>query len=154
MPYVYRSEREIAAPAEIVWDILADLDAYIEWNPFCPYAETDRVVGHPIVLYVDFAMNWPPRERKRLQRQVETVSRFAPGEMLGWTTTIVHDRVFHAERLQWVEVIGEGRCRYRNQETFAGPLAWLVDRLYGAKVQRGFEATADALVKRAEARAR
>lgn len=150
MPYIYRTEREIAAPAEIVWQVLADLDAYVEWNPFCPYATSDRVVGHPIVLYVDFALRWPPLERGRLRRQVEIVSHFAPGEMLGWTTTIVHDRVFHAQRRQWVVALGERRCRYMNEETFSGPLAWLVDRLYGAKVQRGFEATATALVKRAE----
>jgi hypothetical protein len=154
MPYIYRSEREIAAPAEIVWQVLADLDAYVEWNPFCPYAETDRVVGHPIVLYVDFALHWPPRERKRLQRQVEIVSHFSPGEMLGWTTTVIHDQVFHAQRLQWVVALGERRCRYMNEETFSGPLAWLVNKLYGAKVQRGFEATATALVKRAESLAR
>jgi hypothetical protein len=150
MPYFYRTEREIAAPAKVVWQVLADLDAYFEWNPFCPYVETNRIVGHPIVLYVDFALNWPPLPRERLRRQVETISHFAPGEVFGWTTTVIHDRLFHAERLQKVEPLGEYRCRYTSEETFTGPLAWLVHVLYGVKVQRGFEATAAALAKRAE----
>jgi hypothetical protein len=114
------------------------------------FVPTRRPIARPIVLYVDFALHWPPRERRRLRRQVEIVSHFSPGALLGWTTTILHERIFFAERLQWVEVLGERRCRYMNQETFSGPLAWLVNALYGAKVQRGFEATATALVERAE----
>ena len=88
MAYHYRTEREIAAPAERVWKLLEDVDAYGEWNPFCPYVETDRVVGHEIVLYVDFALHWPPLPRERLRRQVEIISHFDPGAMLGWTTQL------------------------------------------------------------------
>lgn len=150
MPYFYRAEHEIAAPAQVVWDVLTDLDAYVEWNPFCPYVETDRVVGHPIVLYVDFALSWPPRPREKLLRQVETIARFAPGEVLAWTTTKVHERVFRARREQWVEEIDERRCRYTSDEKFAGPLAWLVNALYGVKLHRAFDATAVALARRAE----
>jgi hypothetical protein len=71
MPYFYRAEHEIAAPARVVWDVLADLDAYAEWNVFCPYVETDRVVGHPIFLYVDFELNWPPRAAGRGDRRAK-----------------------------------------------------------------------------------
>lgn len=150
MPYFYRAEQEIAAPARVVWDVLTDLDAYVEWNVFCPYVETDRVVGHPIFLYVDFELNWPPLPREKLLRQVETISRFAPGEVLAWTTKIGHERVFNARREQRVEVIDERRCRYTSDEKFAGPVAWLVDRLYGAKLRRAFDATGVALARRAE----
>jgi hypothetical protein len=148
MPYRYRTEREIDAPAERVWKVLADVDRYVDWNPFCPYVETDRVVDHEIVLYVDFALNWPPLPRERLRRQVEIISHFEPGAMLGWTTQIGPSWLFRAERLQWVEVIDDDRCRYVSDETFAGAIAWLVHLLYGAKVQRGFDATGDALTRR------
>lgn len=154
MPYFYRAEQEIAAPARVVWDVLADLDAYVEWNPFCPYVETDRVVGHPIVLYVDFELNWPPRPRDKIMRQVETIARFAPGEVLAWTAKLGHEALFRARREQRVEVIDERRCRYTSDEKFAGPLAWLVDALYGAKLRRAFDATAVALGKRAESLAK
>lgn len=150
MPYFYRAEHEIAAPARVVWDVLTDLDAYVEWNPFCPYVETDRVVGHPIVLYVDFALNWPPLPREKLLRQVETISRFAPGEVLEWTAKVGHERLFRARREQRVEVIDARWCRYTSDEKFAGPLAWLVNLLYGVRLQRAFDATAVALARRAE----
>src|SRR5262245_64405725 len=125
MPYFYRTEREIAAPAERVWKLLEDLDGYAEWNPFCPYVETDRVVGHPIVLHVDFSLNWPPLPRGKQRRQVEMISHFEPGAMLGWTTQIGPAWMFHAERLQWVEPIDADRCRYISDETFQGAIAWL-----------------------------
>jgi hypothetical protein len=150
MPYFYRAEQEIAAPARVVWDVLADLDAYAEWNPFCPYVETDRIAGHPIVLYVDFDLSWPPRPREQLLRQVETISRFAPGEVLGWTAKLGHEALFRARREQRVEVLGERRCWYTSDERFAGPLAWLVNTLYAVKLQRAFDATAVALARRAE----
>lgn len=150
MSYFYRAEHEIAAPAQVVWDVLTDLSAYAEWNPFCPYVETDRVVGHPIVLYVDFALHWPPLPREKLRRQVETISRFAPGEVLAWTAKVGHERVFRARREQRVEVLGERRCRYMSDEKFEGPLAWLVDALYGVKLRRAFDANAAALARRAE----
>lgn len=150
--YHYHASREIAAPADEVWAVLADLDRYAEWNPFTPHVETTRAAGQPIVLYVDFALHQPPLERGKLLRQVETIHRFAPGDALCWTAKLLHPRVFYGERWQRVEALDDRRCRYTTEEQFSGPLAWLVDRLYGTKVQRGFEAVADALARRFESR--
>jgi hypothetical protein len=148
--YLYRAEREIAAPAELAWAALVDFDAYPQWNPFTPYVESDRVAGRPIVLYVDFALRWPARERATLLRQVETIRRFAPGEALVWSYAIGHARLFYGERWQQIEVLAADRCRYVTHERFTGAIAWLVDALYGSKVQRGFDAVADALARRVE----
>jgi hypothetical protein len=148
--YLYRAERDIAAPAARVWEILADLERYAEWNPFTPYVETDGVAGRDVIVWVDFALTWPPRERGAQRRQRETVRRFAPGEVLVWSAKLGAPWLFYGERWQEVEALGEDRCRYVTHEQFRGPLAWLVDLLYGARVQRGFEAVADALARHAE----
>jgi hypothetical protein len=57
---------------------------------------------------------------------------------------------FRAERTQRVEVLGPKRCRYISEDAFAGLFSPVVEALYGAKVQRGFDALAAALARRAE----
>ncbi|MFV8754871.1 SRPBCC family protein [Nannocystaceae bacterium ST9] len=139
-----RAEIEIAAPAERVWPILCDLERYAEWNPFTRKVESDRVVGHPIVLHVDFGTG-------KLLRQVEIIRRFEPGVELRWGTTMGPAWWFRAERWQRVEPIDDRRCRYVTEDPFEGVFAPVVAALYADKVRRGFEAVARALARRAEA---
>lgn len=140
MAKTFRAAVEIDAAAARVWAILEDLDGYERWNPFTPKVETTRVVGDPIVLHVSFDGAAPIR-------QVETLRRWAPGEELRWGMTIGPAWLFRAERWQRVEVLGEERCRYVTEDSFAGPLSLLVELLYGARVQRGFDALAAALAR-------
>lgn len=139
-----RASIEIAAPAERVWQILCDLDAYPQWNPFTVKVETDYVVGHPIVLYVDLGGRKPAR-------RVEILRRWEPGVELRWDMTMGPAWWFRADRSQRVDVLGEQRCRYVTEDPFAGLFAPVVTALYAPKVQRGFEALATALARRAEA---
>jgi hypothetical protein len=141
MPTI-RAAIDIAAPAERVWQILCDLDSYPAWNPFTPKVETDRIVGHPITLHVDFGTGEP-------RRQVEILRRWEPGVELRWGMTMGPAWWFRAERWQRIEVIDASRCRYSTEDVFEGLFAPVVHALYGAKVQRGFEATAAALARRA-----
>ena len=39
---------QIAAPAQVVWDVLVDFDRYSEWNPFCVEASGVLEVGEPL----------------------------------------------------------------------------------------------------------
>lgn len=138
-----RAEIEIAAPAERVWQILCDLDHYADWNPFTPKVETDRIVGHPITLHVDFGTG-------KLRPQVEILRRWEPGVELRWGVAMGPGWWFRAERWQRVEPITSERCRYSTEDLFEGLFAPIVLALYGTKVQRGFEAVASGLARRAE----
>lgn len=142
MAHVYATRVEIDAPAERVWEILADLDSYPSWNPFTPQIETSFEVGAPIVLHVSFDGK-PPR------RQVEFLRAWAPGERLVWGMTIGPAWFFRAERVQRVEPLGPERCRYVSEDAFAGAFSPVVEALYGGRVQRGFDAMGAALVRRA-----
>jgi hypothetical protein len=142
MAHVYATRVEIDAPAEQVWAILTDLDAYPSWNPFTVRIETRYVVGTPIVLHVSFDGAQP-------RRQVETLRRWAPGEELAWDMTIGPAWFFRAQRSQRVEPLGPNRSRYISEDAFAGAFSPIVEALYGAKVQRGFDAMGVALAKRA-----
>ena len=47
-PTTLRTEIEIPASPDAVWDVLADRDAYAEWNPFIRSSTGDLVVGRRI----------------------------------------------------------------------------------------------------------
>jgi hypothetical protein len=140
---VFATRVEIDAPAERVWSILEDLDAYPDWNPFTVRIETDFVVGHRIVLHVSF-------DGAKPMRQAEILRRWAPGEELVWGMTIGPAWFFRAERAQRVEVLGPVRCRYISEDAFAGLFSPVVELFFGAKVQRGFDALGAALRRRAQ----
>jgi len=137
-----RTRVEIEAPAGRVWAILADLDGYPEWNTFTPKIETDRVVGHPIVVHL--------ASRSGTRRQVETLARWAPGEELRWGASIGPPWLFRAERVQRVEPLGEQRCCYVNELVFTGLLALIVRP--SVELERGFDRMAADLARRAEPR--
>lgn len=138
MAQTYRSEIEIPAPAEQVWAVLEDLERYGEWNPFTPKIETTRELGAPILLHVSFDGAKPFIQR-------EIIRRWAPGEELRWGMTMGPAWLFRAERFQRVDPIDAQRSRYQSEDAFAGLMSPLVEALYGAKVQRGLDATAAAL---------
>jgi uncharacterized protein YndB with AHSA1/START domain len=138
---------EIDAPAAEVWAILTDLDRYAEWNPFTPKIETDFTIDGPITLHVSF-------DGGPTQRRVEVLRRWAPGEELRWTMTMGPAWFFRSDRTQrvepLVESLGATRCRYVSELRFAGLFAPVVTALYGAKVQRGLDALAAGLRRRAQ----
>lgn len=138
------TEIEIDAPRARVWDILVDLPRYPEWNPFTPRIEASLKVGEPVILHVAMKLG------AKTMRQPEVMSSFVEGEELGWGTTMLHRSVLHANRTQRLTELGPSRTRYVSVDRFAGAIVPLVMALYGADVQRGFDATARALKARAE----
>lgn len=141
---IVRASIEIDAPAERIFDILADLGAYPEWNPFTVRAESTLRLGDPIHLYVRLRGG-------HLSHRVEYVSKNERPTGLCWGTTIGAGFLLTAERCQTLVPLDERRTRYVNEDVLTGWLAPLVMRVYGPAMQRGFEAVASALKKRAEA---
>jgi hypothetical protein len=138
-----RAEIEIDAPADRIFDILADLKSYSEWNPFTPRVESTLRTGDPVHLYVRL-------RGQRLSHRVEYVSRNQRPTHLCWGTTIGADFLLRAERCQILTPIDAHRTRFVNQDEIRGWLAPLVMLLFGRDMQRGFESVAAALKQRAE----
>ncbi len=134
---------EIEAPIERAWDILTDFERYGEWNPFTPSVATEFEIGSPVDLYVRMGP-W------RL-KQVERIESIEPPHLIAWSTTMGHRFLISALREQRLEAVGEGRCRYRTTDDFAGFLIPLVMLLFGGFVRRGFNDVARGLKARAEA---
>lgn len=137
---------EIDAPRARVWSILVDLERYPEWNPFTPCVEASLKIGEPVILHVQM------KPGQKTMRQPEVMTSYVEGQELGWGTTMMHRALLHANRTQKLIDLGSGRTRYESVDRFQGAMVPLVMALYGKHVQRGFDETAAALKRRAEAK--
>ena len=142
MASVVRAEIEIDAPLARVREILGDLAAYPEWNPFTPRAESTLRVGDPIRLQVRLV-------GERLMDRTEYVTAAEP-QRLCWSMKLGARFLLAAERCQILTALDGGRTRYVTEDRFRGLLTPLVMRLFGPAMQRGFSDCAAALKKRAE----
>lgn len=145
MPFVIDDVREIAAPPATVWEVITDLPAYPEWNPFVVACRSTLVVGEPIAMRVRL-LPW------FTQPQTETVLEHVPGERLcyglaGGTLGAITSRRSHE-----LHALGPRRTRYRSHFELSGWLAGVVRALLGAHLERGFRAMTDAIQERAERR--
>lgn len=144
MPRVHTTRVEIDAPAGLVWDILASLPAYSNWNPSTPHVDTDGVPGHWIDLLVCI-------DDHTLIRELVVVRRWTHGEQLRWDRQTGPAWWSRCEHVQQVEPLGPERCCYIVTDTYAGLLAPLLELRDGARFERAAERTAAALKRRAEA---
>lgn len=135
----------IQAPIERVWSVLSDFDRYPEWSPFLVRIDGEVRVGTMLTLHVVMK----PGQRPLQQR--ERVSMREEGREVRWGTVMGHPRLLRAERFQRLTAISATQTRYETADDFEGALVPLVFALYGASIQRGFEATALALKARCEA---
>lgn len=136
---------DIDAPAEAVWDILADVDRYGEWNPFSFRVETTLEVGSRVDLHV----NMGPFKIK----QAELIQAVEPPSLLAWGLTMGSRLLLFTSRDQRLQVLSETRCRYSTTDAFSGLLAPVITLLFGRIIRRGFNDVARALKARAEATA-
>lgn len=132
----------VAAPASVVWGVLADVDAYPEWNPFTLACRTTWKVGSPIVMKV--------RLTPRLTiRQKETIRRYDAGRLVEYGIDLPGGLLTSARR-HVVTAVDETTTRYDSEFVLAGRLAPLVRRLLGLHLERGFGAMTIAVARRAE----
>ena len=144
---VAEAEILVDAPTEVVWSVVADLDRYPEWNPFVVRVDVrdggEPAVGSDLTLHVRWASG-------RGLRSHERITRLEPGRALEYEFAgpIPRLGMVRARRLQTLEPAGDGRTRYRSDESFSG---WLVKLMPLGAVQDGFDRQAAALKVRAEA---
>jgi uncharacterized protein YndB with AHSA1/START domain len=136
---------DIAAPAELVWAVLVDLERYPQWNPFTVKVESSLRLGEPVNLYLP-----DPSRPGELLRVVEQLADFAPPRLLAWEMHATADNHDAARREQHIEATGPASCRYYTTDLFLGPTAPSVMENHGPWVKQGFDAIALALKNRAE----
>ena len=137
-------ETEIDAPAEVVFDTIKDVGVWSSWTTAVheawarsqgPWRRGYKFVMKTIISAAPLPM---------------TVYEYEENRRIGWG---VKNPLFTVLHRILVEPISPTRCRVRNHEFVTGPLAGVVGRLVGARIDRfDRQLTADLAVRCAGAR--
>jgi len=137
-----RTEIEIQASPEKVWQVLTDLDKYPEWNPFIHHALGKATIGNTVD--IDFQ---PDSTGLKLHC---TVVKAEPNKTLAWKYQVGTAFLLSGEHSFTIEPINEQRVRFVDKEIFNGLLVPLQAKDIDTNTRHGFEAMDRALKLRAE----
>ena len=137
-----RTEIEIDAPPERVWQVLTNFGAYPEWNPFIRSIEGEAKVGSRLKVRIE-----PPGARGMTFRP--TVRAAEPARELRWLGRLLLPGLVDGEHRLAVEPLTSGRSRFIQSERFSGLLVGLLRGTLAA-TERGFEQMNEALKRRVE----
>jgi len=140
-----RTEIDIRASADRVWEVLTDLERYPEWNPFITRAEGDLREGGRLRIRIE-----PPGRKPMHFRPV--VQRVEEHSTLSWRGRFLAPGLFTGEHTFELEA-GPNGVRLIQSERFSGILVPLMWRVMGPAVRTGFSGMNQELKSRAEGRA-
>ena len=137
-----RTEIEIDAPPERVWQVLTDFGAYPEWNPFVRSIEGEPRVGSQLKVRIE-----PPGARGMTFRP--TVRSAEPARELRWLGRLFLPGLVDGEPRLALEPLEGGRSRFIQSERSSGLLVGLLKGTLTA-TERGFEQMNEAFKRRLE----
>jgi len=143
MPVKIEHRVGIQAPAEAIWEVIADIEGWRSWNPIYPKAEGTLRIGAPLTL--ELAL-----EGRKPQTIKPVILDWIPNEQIHWRLTMLGGLVKTTRYLE-IEKLNETGCIFANGEVFAGPLGPTALRSLRGPVRRGFAAMGDAVKARVEA---
>jgi hypothetical protein len=136
------TEIHIDAPPQRVWQVLQDLDAYREWNPFVVEATGRAQVGERLTLRLQ-----PVVGRATTVRP--TVLEVREGALLRWLGRFGIPGILDADH-RFVLEASDGGTRLVQEEDFRGLLVPFVRRTLERGTRPAFVLMNEALKQRAE----
>jgi hypothetical protein len=133
----------VAAPAEVIWEIVADLPRWSEWNPLYPSASGQIRLGERLSM----TLALPGETPRELQPRVMD---WEPNAQVIWRLDLV-PVLAHTVRYLEIEKLSETGCIFANGEFFHGLLGESVGKAKRRAIHQGFTAMGEALKARAEA---
>jgi hypothetical protein len=137
-----RTEIEINASAEKVWQVLSDFESFPKWNPF-----VIKVLGKPKVgeiLQIEVQL-----PKSRLLKFTPEVLVAEPNKELRWVGTMPLN-AFRGEHFYQIEKLGDDKIRFIHGEHFSGWMVGLIWMMLGKKIEKGYGLMNEALKKQAE----
>jgi hypothetical protein len=141
-PTVLHTEIEINASPGQVWKVLADRDAYPDWNPFIVSSTGDLKVGGTITNVLRDTAG----KDTTFTPELLAVD---PGKELRWIGKIGFGGIFDGEHAFRIEDLGDGRSRLIQEEKFRGVAVPVMGGWLNDTIKPQFEAMNQALAARA-----
>src|SRR5438034_2803899 len=139
-----RTDIEIDAPVERVWEVLTDFDRFPDWNPFIRRIHGKAQVGSRLDVFLGASGTRGMRFRP-------IVTKVVPNRELRWLGRLGLPRLFDGEHIFQIEPLGPTRARFIQRERFRGLLVPLMARSLNRDARRGFEEMNYALQARVHA---
>ena len=140
MSYVIKTEVDINAGTQSVWDVLVDFPRYGEWSNFSRVEGTARVGNRLSMRMPGFSFR-------------PTVTVAEPGEQLQWSGTLIFERLFLGRHSFILAANPDGSTHLTNHEEFSGALTTLMQRFVRQSNNNGYTAFNAGLKRQAEDRA-
>ncbi len=128
-----------------MWEVIVDLPAYHEWNPFIVEARGAVAVGNTLSL----RMALPGRSARTIEPRVLVAD---PGRELRWRGRLPIPGLFRGEHRFALSPLPSGGTRLEHSERFSGLLAPIARRLIHDGTVHSFHALNEALARRARGR--
>jgi hypothetical protein len=137
-----RTEIEIQATPEKVWQVISELDKYPEWNPFIHHAIGKTKIGEK----VDITFKTGSIEMTLHCMVIKS----EPNRELRWKYHVGLNALFSGEHSFTIEPIDTTHVRFVDREVFTGLLVPLQAKSIDTESKHDFEAMDQALKARAE----
>jgi|GEM_PF-1805952 len=133
----------VQAPPQVIWDLIAEVRAWPEWNPLYTRAEGVLSIGAPLELTLALP-DQPPRHIEPV------VIDWVPLEQLHWRTSVAGG---FGAAIRYIEIdqVDENACIVSNGELFQGLLGPTSAKRVQRPLKKGFAAMGEALKAKAEA---
>jgi hypothetical protein len=135
-----RTEIDISAEPERVWEVLTDFEAYPEWNPFIVSIRGKPRVGSQLKVVLS-----PPQSSE--VQLTPRVLRADPAKELRWRGVLWFSWLFSGEHFFLLQESEPGHTRFTHGEDFSG---WLLKFAPMTQTARGFVFMNQALKRRVE----
>ncbi len=132
---------DIAATPQQVWAVLADLDAYPQWNPFIRSASGQVAEGATLTLRL------VPAQGRAMTFRPKVLAA-EPGLLLRWIGRLIMPGLFDGTHQFALEDTG-GHTRLTQSETFRGVLVPVTGKII-TQTEADFRTLNQALKQRAE----
>lgn len=138
-----RSELEIRSRLPLVWELITNLRAYGEWNPFIVAAEGQLQEGASVAITV----NYPGNRERNFRRRV---LKLAPMHELRWSSTFILRALSYSEQFFQLRSVMDDCVRLAIGENFSGLFAPRA-QFELSRISQGLTLMNQAIKRRAEA---
>jgi hypothetical protein len=131
----------IAAPAEVIWEVLGDIASWPNWNPMYPSVKGELRIGAPLELVERVG-----GQDRKVTAQVED---WVPDSQILWRGKALGGWVKRVRYLE-IEVLSETGCIFSNGEIWDGRYAAYAMKGGRRAYYNAYEALGEALKARVE----